>query len=217
MVGLFIYLSLLILLMIITMFFRIKFDVKYSRKKADDLLRVEMTALKGLVRYKAEVPVVDLDRYFLEPILKIEADIEGVVTHPIEDKGMLVKIPLVSEILQKLPTYIKDGLRYYRTYRSALKGLLKSIRCHHLSWSTQIGFDDPANTGIAAGLLWGAKGFFYRVFKSSIGDMTTAPRFNVTPSFTGPCLKLDFHCIFDMRIGHIILAGLKFAKQRFIP
>lgn len=213
MFGLGFYLLLLVFMFIGIMFVRVRFEVEYRRKGRDDHLRVEMTSLGGLVRYSTEVPVVDLDRHFLEPVLKMEADIESVVSHPVEDKGLIVRIP-VAVILSKLPVYMKQGMAYLNRYRSALRKLLRSIRFHHLKWSAEIGLGDPAYTGIATGLLWGINGVAYRIFVSNAGKIEQPPVFSVRPCFNGTCLRLEFHCIFDMRIGHIIIAGLKFVRFR---
>lgn len=215
MLGLGFYFLLLLVGFICMMFLRVRFDVAYLRKDKDDHLKVEMTVLWGLVRYKTEVPVIDLDQYFLKPFLKFEADVEGVVSHPVDEAGMIVKVP-IALILRKLPAYIKNGISYFNHYHTALRRFCRSIRCHRLSWKTMIGLGDPAYTGIVTGTIWGLKGCAYRVFRSNIGAMLKPPEFSVVPCFNDTCLKLDFNCIFDMRIGHIIIAGLQIIKLRYI-
>ncbi|HWI55239.1 MAG TPA: DUF2953 domain-containing protein [Desulfobacteria bacterium] len=216
MTGIIIYLAILSVVFFMTMFLRVRFDVGYRRDGEDDHLKVEMTLLRRLISYKTEIPVVELDKFFLDPVLKVEADIEGVVSDPIADKGMIIKVPIIK-IIRKLPMFIKSGMHYLKRYQEVLYGLLKSIRCYQLKWITQIGLEDPADTGMIIGLIWSVKGFMYRVFQSNVGSMEQKPEFCVIPNFGSSCLKLDFHCIFDMRIGHIIIAGLKFVKLRLKP
>lgn len=214
--GIAIYLFILFAGFVITMFLPIRFEVGYRRDGTDDHLKVEMSMLGRLIRYKTEVPVVELDKFFLEPIIKVEADIENVVNDPIEDKGMVIKIPVI-QLIRKLPVFIKQGLHRLARYKTVLYGLLKTIRCHQLKWTTHIGLEDPADTGLAIGLIWSVKGFFYRVFRSNVGKMENNPELLVIPCFNTNCIRLDFHCIFDMRIGHIIIAGLRFVKLRLKP
>ena len=213
MVGLGFYIILLMAAMAAVMFTRIRFEVAFNRRGTDDYLKIEMRAVGGLIRYKTEVPVLELEKFFVEPIIKMEADIESVVTHPIEDKGMLVKIPLAI-LLKNLPVFIRQGIIHTARYKIVMYRFLKNVRCHHLVWKTEIGLGDPAYTGIISGLLWGVKGFAFSMFRSHIGTMTKPPSFSVLPCFDSTCLKLDFRCIFDLRIGHIITAGLKFVKLR---
>ncbi|MDT3700421.1 MAG: DUF2953 domain-containing protein [Thermincola sp.] len=197
------------------LFVRVRFEVAYQRRGENDHLKVEMTALWGLIRYKTEVPIIDLDQYFLKPFLKFEADIETIVSHPIDEAGMIVKVPVLL-ILRKLPIYIKNGINYFNRYQTALRRFCKAIRCHRLTWTTMIGLGDPAYTGMVSGTVWTLKGYVYRAFRNNIGDMLKQPEFSVIPCFNDTCLKLDFNCIFDMRIGHIILAGLQIIKLRYI-
>lgn len=215
MLGFGFYFVLLLAGLIWLMFLRVRFDVAYYRKGKDDHLKVEMAALGGLVRYKTEVPIIDLDQYFLKPFLKFETDIAGVVSHPVDESGMIVKVP-VLQILRRLPIYLKNGIKYFNHYQTALRRFCKSIRCHRLSWTTIVGLGDPAYTGIVTGTVWGIKGYVYRVFRSNIGSMLRPPEFSVVPCFDDTCFKLDFNCIFDMRIGHIIIAGLQIIKLRYI-
>lgn len=211
MFGLGIYLLLFLVSMAVFMFSRVRFAVAYMRHGKDDHIKVEMSLLKGLIRYKTEVPVIEMKNYFLKPMIKVETDIEGVVSHPVSDKGIIVRIPF-STLLRNLPQLINQGLAYMKQYHSVLGRLLKGIRCHELKWATEIGLGDPADTGIATGLLWAGKGMAYARFRSSIGEITASPSLSVRPCFDCLCLRLDFNCIFDMRIGHIIIAGLNFVK-----
>lgn len=216
MLGLGFYLILLIIGLTASLFIRIRFEVTYTRRSENDHLKVLMSVLGGLIRYRTEVPIMDLDSHFLKPILKMEADIENVASDAIEDKGLVVKMPVVT-MLQNLPAYLIQGLTLLNKYKRALKRLLKTIRCHDLVWRTEIGLQDPANTGVATGMVWAAKGFLFRMFRSNVGKMLNPPTFSVIPSFNCPCLRLDFNCIFDMRIGHIIIAGLQIVKLRYRP
>lgn len=206
--GIVFYISLLILITGALMLIRLRFEVGYRRDGKDDHLSVKMTALKNLVRYTAEIPVIDLNSYLLKPRLKVESDI-GLI----KEKGMIIKVPLLK-ILRNLPDYIKQGIHYIKRYQSVVYTLLKSVRCHELRWTTKLGLKDAADTGIAIGLLWTVKGLLYKIFRSSIGKMENSPQISVVPSFNSSCFILDFHCIFDLRIGHIIIAGLKFVKLR---
>lgn len=215
MLGFGFFVLLLVVGFISMMFVRVRFEVAYHRRGENDHLKVEMTALWGLIKYKTEVPIIDLDQYFLKPFLKFEADIETVVSHPIDEAGMIVKVPVLL-ILRKLPIYIKNGINYFNHYQAALRRFCKAIRCHRLTCTTMIGLGDPAYTGMVSGTVWTLKGYVYRAFRNNVGDMLKQPEFSVIPCFNDTCLKLDFNCIFDMRIGHIIIAGLQIIKLRYI-
>ncbi len=212
MVGIGIFFLVLIIFFVLSMFLRIRFEVEYRRKGPDDNLTVEMAAFNGLFRYQTKVPVMELDRYFLEPVLKMETGTQWVATHPVEDKGLTVKIPVITDVLANLPAYMQQGIRRMQRYQRIFKKFLRYVRCHQFAWTTEVGLGDPADTGLAAGMLWGLKGYFFSAFRSRVGAMLHSPRLAVKPCFECTCFRLDFHCIFDVRIGHIIIAGLNFVK-----
>ena len=206
-----------ILLFILVMFLRLRVEVHFTRKGEDDYLKLQVSMVRGLFRFKTEVPAVDVGRYLLRPVLKVKAGAEGSVSGASVKTGRVMKIPLTLDKLRKLPIYINKALELVDRYKKTLLKLLKKIRFHYLHWTTDIGLGDPADTGIAAGLLWGVKGFLYGLFQNYAGTTGENPKFVVRPCFNAACFRLDFHCIFDMRIGHIIIAGLKIVKTRLSP
>jgi hypothetical protein len=199
------------------MFLKIRFEVRYRRTGQDDYLKVEISVLKGLIRYRTEVPVIELNHCFLRSVLKLETDTAGPVSYPAEDQNKVIKIPITLTVLRKLPFYLEKALAFLRRYRRVFRKLLKSVRIRQVNWTTEIGLGDPAGTGIAAGLLWGIQGYIYKVLQSKVGPVERRPRLLVLPCFDSTCFRLDFHCIFDLRIGHIIIAGLNFVKLRLRP
>ncbi len=212
--GFIIFGGILLIIMAAALFIKVRFDIFFVRKGSNDHLRAEVSLFRGLIRYKAEMPVAEIDINRFKPLVKLETDAEG-VSPPVGEKEKVLKFPL-SELLQHLPKYIKLGIKYLKRYRKALKSLLKSVRFRHLSWKTEIGLGDPANTGIATGFLWAAKGLIYGIVSRNVGKVDSPPIISVLPCYHNPCLRLEFHCIFDLRIGNIIIAGLKFVKCRLI-
>jgi len=208
--------AILFLLFLITiMFLRIRFDVRYKRKGEDDLFELQMTMLRGLVKFKTKIPMVEIESRLIKPMVKVKAEAEAGIPHPVTGKGAIIKIPLLR-IFKDFPHYLKKGLQYFNRYKTVIKKVMRSIRFHYFSWTTQIGLGDPADTGIATGVVWALKGLFFPIINSSLGSMKTPPKLLVQPCFDSRCLWLDFRCIFDIRIGHIIIAGLNIARIRFI-
>ncbi|MBU7005312.1 DUF2953 domain-containing protein [Phosphitispora fastidiosa] len=212
--GFIIFAGVMLIIMAAALFIQVRFEIYFVRQGTNDHLRAEVSLFRGLIRYKAEIPIAEIDINRFKPLVKVKTDAEG-VSPPVGQKAKVLKFPL-SELLHRLPSYIRLGLKYLKRYRKALKGLLKSIRFRHLSWKTEIGLGDPANTGIATGFLWAAKGLIYGVVSRNVGTVDSPPIISIIPCYQHTCLRLEFHCIFDLRIGNIIIAGLKFVKYRFI-
>ncbi len=212
MTGIIIFGGILLISIAAALFVKVRFDIQFVRKGSDDHLKAEISILRGLIRFKAEVPVADIDISRFSQLMKVETNAEG-ISPPVGDKGFNFKVPL-AEILVHLPRHIKMGIQFLRRYRKAINSLLKSVRFRHFSWKTEIGLGDPANTGIATGFLWAVKGVIYGILSRSVGTVENRPQIAVIPCYYNTCLRLEFHCIFDLRIGNIIIAGLNFVKCR---
>lgn len=211
--GFLIYIILLLVIAVIISLLRVRIDVDYRRREQDDNLTVKMSLLRGLIHYKTEVPTIELENRFFIPVLKAASEIEKAAFHPVEEKELKVKIPITLRLLRRLPAIIKEGWQRFDRYNSALYYLFRFIRCRRFYWRTEVGLNDAAYTGIMVGILWAVKSFLYNNFRSKIRIITEKPAISVVPDYFNKKLALDFSCIFDIRLGHIIIAGLNFVRN----
>ncbi|HZK18417.1 MAG TPA: DUF2953 domain-containing protein, partial [Clostridia bacterium] len=77
-----------------------------------------------------------------------------------------------------------------------------------IEWRTDIGMEDAAETGLLAGLLWMLKGVVVSHLRNRSGDIRTNSVV-VVPHYDCAQFATDVNCIFTLRFGHIMLAGLK--------
>lgn len=214
--GFLLYILLLVVIVIFISLLRVRFDVEYHRREQDDNLIVKMSLLRGLIHYKSEVPTIDLEQRFFTPVLKMASEIDKVAFDPVEEKELKVGIPITLRLVRRLPAMLKEGWRRFDRYNSVLHYLFRFVRCRRFYWRTEIGLNDAAYTGIMVGILWGVKSFLYKNFRSKIGFMSERPAIEVVPDYFNNKLALDLSCIFDIRIGHIIIAGLNFVRKMLI-
>lgn len=99
----------------------------------------------------------------------------------------------------------------------ALKFLLRHTKLQEAGWRTTIGLADAFHTAMATRWLWGIKGFLftalYRLFGSSFRYL---PEMVIIPDFNIPTFTTTFKCIFSLRMGYILLAGLKTAINIYL-
>lgn len=214
--GFLLYILLLLVIIICVSLLRVRFDVEYHRREQNDNLMVKMSLLRGLINYKTEVPVIELEQRFFAPVLKMVSELDKVPFAPEEDKQLKVGMPITFRSLRSLPAMLKAGWQRFEQYNSALHYFFRFVRCLRFHWRTEVGLDDAAYTGIVVGIIWGVKSFLYKNFRSKIGFMSERPAIEVVPDFFHKRLALDFNCIFDIRIGHIIIAGLNFVRNALI-
>ncbi len=210
--GFLLYILLVMVICVIVSLLRISFTVDYNRKGQDDNLVVRMSLLQGLIRYKTEVPTIELEQRFFTPALKMAGELEKAALHPIQDKELRLGMPITLELISSLPGMLRAGWERFQRYNSALYYLFRFVRCRRFYWRTEVGFHDAACTGMMVGVLWGIKSFLYNNFRAKIGVMAEKPAILVVPDYFHKKLALDFYCIFDIRIGHIIIAGLNFVR-----
>ncbi|MGB9804524.1 DUF2953 domain-containing protein, partial [Desulfofundulus sp.] len=111
------------------------------------------------------------------------------------------------ELINRVINYIRLGQRVW----PALKFLLKHAELRRLEWRTIIGLFDAACTGIAAGGLWSIKGMVLTALYRLVNRKSALPEVAVVPYFTGSSFGLLIHCIFTIRLGHIMVTAMKLA------
>ncbi|HHW02703.1 MAG TPA: DUF2953 domain-containing protein [Thermoanaerobacterales bacterium] len=98
-----------------------------------------------------------------------------------------------------------------KKYKIAIKVFLKTIKIDKLSISIKFGSMDPAAAGIIAGGIWGFIYFilsaasYYFDFEGTSSEITVSPSFLTTES-----AQIFVKGIIQVRVGHIIIAGLFF-------
>ena len=74
------------------------------------------------------------------------------------------------------------------------------------------GAGDAAVTGSFTGILWALKGNVIGLV-SNYFKLKQQPQIIVEPKFDQLMLNTSFSCIFSFRIGHAILAGIRFVRH----
>jgi hypothetical protein len=93
----------------------------------------------------------------------------------------------------------------YRRFSAFFRRLLEKGRFRQFHWRLFLGTTDDALTGFAVGACWA-------VVESTFSRASEYTRFDfsgvslqVIPSFGEPCFAVDFDCIFETRLHHIII------------
>lgn len=89
--------------------------------------------------------------------------------------------------------------------------LLKQATCELLHINVGLGFAQPYFTAIGAGLAWACLGVVSSCLQSKVRVVfPDKVKYAVSPRFLKPELGLDFWCILKWRLGHIIVATIRF-------
>lgn len=187
-------------------------ELRYRHRDGDDRLTVEVYTVAGLLYYRFEIPLLQVTRERMFPALIIEAELR---------QGLGKKIirqeteKITAEDFLRAVNWrsVRIASRMVTQYGRILDYLIRTISIRAFSWTTRFGLDDPALTGLTTGLLWALKSGLYLRIRRML-RFPGPPRLAVEPFFGGRSLRVDFHCIFASRIGHIIVVGIKL-RQAF--
>lgn len=125
---------LLIVLIIMTILFWPLYIVIDFKKKENNTFNIQLTALKGLIKYKIY-----------------------------NEKKMLERKKQNKNIKNK-EVQIKKYLLYYNQYKKIISFFLRKGSLKKLYWVTSVGTEDAALTGIYTGILWAIKNSIISIF-----------------------------------------------------
>lgn len=207
---------------------KITLRLRYHRRGKDDNLVLDFSLWRGLFNYKFEIPFVKMQagevkttkkgpglgsflRPVLRPAFKFRAEVEGKTGRLIAEKKKKVPVPSPAKLIDMFV----NAIRQFKKYYPVVVFLFERVKLRRFQWQTEIGTGEPSQTGVLVGTAWGLKGFLlslaYRLFSTG----GTKPVIYVSPNFEKACFNTFLDCIFEVRIGYIILTGFKALIVRF--
>ena len=196
--------------------------LKYSRRGSDDRFTLEFSLWRGILRWKLEVPLVEVKKTVSKPDLSKKAFYpfwRRMVPSPafklkaeLEDKsGVLLKESEISAALPGPAGLARAAVRLlkiYETYRGAIHSLVRRIKVLEFSWETEVAGRDPALTGILTGLAWAAKWAVLLPLSRWAGGWGGPLKINVRPGFGGGTPSTVLYCRLEVRFYAVMCAAL---------
>ena len=220
------YITIIILFLLVALVVMpLRVRITYHRQGVNDKITLEMSLWK-LPKYKLNTSLVDLQTGKDSSDVKFKSKNKksGFITRilvttlasfprkgdNLEDGDFTLKIPHnLREVKQIVTKFHQDYQRYWPFFRY----LLNRTQCRKLHWRTKIGFADAALTGWITGALWTIKSMLVgKIF--SLVSPPQCPVVMVQPEFNEKQFALDFDCIFEVRMGHIMVTGIKLALRK---
>jgi hypothetical protein len=201
-------LAILLLIVLIGIIFitKVKIFLDFYHGNDNDHLKITVKAWGGLIKYKVDIPVIKIDDN--SPTIVAEEKIE---TGPNggsqkEKTAQVDKTDFINSVndFKQLVVHV-SGLH------KIIRNFIRKITIRQLEWHTMIGIGDAAATGVIAGATWAVKGSLIGVL-SHYMKLRDMPVMSITPNFQHAITITSFKCIFQVRVGHAILAGIKLVK-----
>lgn len=197
---------LFILLVIIILITKVKIFLDYFHGNDNDHLKVTIKAWGGLLKYKVEIPVIKIDDN--SPTLIAEEKVQsGPGEKETKEKTSQVD---KNDLLTSLSDF-RHLLAHIAGFHKIVRSFLAKVTVRNIEWHTMVGVGDAAATGVLTGAFWAVKGGIIGII-SSYMKLKEMPIMSITPSFQYAVSITSFKCMFQVRVGHAILAGIKMVK-----
>lgn len=198
-------------------FLPVSFHLHYHCRGKDDHFVLELR-LSKLYIFRYEIPsMVWEGTAGLNQKILTAAEGFGFEENCTQEKRMGIDAYLANllEIGRALKKYGLGGTFFYfflpekyRRWVTVEERFERKGRFNRFVWRTVLGGAEPAVLGPTTGLCWGAKGVIVG-FLANEYRFKKPPRIMVVPNFREKNWETMLDCIFEIKLGHIIVAGIK--------
>ena len=200
-------LSILLFLFILIIITKLTILVNYYHHNDNDDLRVEFRVWFGLIKYKINVPLIKIDDDSPSVVVKSHSHMGNTAAENPEHKvNQMTKKDMQTNFKKT-----KELLEKVVNLQVIVRKFFQKVTIKKLEWDSFIGVGDAAYTGMATGALWAVKGSIVGLLSHYL-RLQEMPHLSVTPHFQAAVIQTRITCMFQFRIGHAILAGLKLIK-----
>jgi hypothetical protein len=199
----------LLFLFILIIFTKLTIFVNYFHHNDNDNLTIEFRIWFGLIKYKKNLPLIKIDDN--SPSLVAKSNSQTGNSSNEEKKSEHNVHQIGKDDLMKTLKNTKEFIQRVFQLNIIVRKFFEKVSVKQFEWHTMIGVGDAAQTGIIAGAIWTLKGSIVGLLSHYL-KLKQMPNLSVTPQFQLALIQTRLSCIFQFRIGHAILAGLKLIK-----
>lgn len=106
------------------------------------------------------------------------------------------------------------GLKIWNRANLFFTRISGRIRVTKLNMYTEIGLVDAAQTALSVGVFWSLLGILYGRMAAVFNMSKTQKKISVVPNYQGNgVLLIDYTCIFEFRLGHIIIIMIQVLRN----
>lgn len=203
----------------------VRFYICYTNQGIDDHFMLEMSVLR-IFKWRREVTLIRprLEQWGIFIRAEKERDIPADKRE--REKSGNVRFDQMAGALLSLRKRLQMyGLgatllslflpMKYRNYLTVIEELEHKGRFKQFDWQTHFGMNDAAQTAIGLGTVWGVVGQIMGFLQNRY-RFICRPKLAVIPEFGRSVLDTRLVCIFELRMGHIIRAGLREFGRRIL-
>lgn len=175
---------------------------EFLRKNENDHFLVQLRALRGLVRYRVEIPIVRFTGDSVE--FRHEKSNSFTVGQSRNEGQHRIGVETVMRKIEQA----RMLLRYTDHFTSWLRQSLSYVRITAWQWETSVGTGDAAWTAVTTGMIWSAQTGLLGLL-SQFARLAAQPQTTVQPVFNQTYFSTEWRCIAKISLGKAIFAGLQ--------
>ncbi|WP_243386046.1 DUF2953 domain-containing protein [Bacillus kexueae] len=201
--------SLVIVVGIIILLFtsKLKITFDFLHDGDNDHIKIKFRTLIGLVRYTIDIPLIKVDKENQSIVLKEKKGAGSEGKQQSKDRTKISP----QDILDSLHD-VNELARHVIGLHAIVRQFMRKVQIKRFEWHTHFGVGDAAHTGMLIGVAWSLKGLVLQCLTRYM-KLTDSPRITVTPDFYRMVSNTSLQCMISFRLGHAILAGLRFIKH----
>ncbi|WP_342432584.1 DUF2953 domain-containing protein [Neobacillus sp. FSL H8-0543] len=203
---LYIALFIFLFLLLIIIFTKLTIFINYYHHNDNDDLKIEFRVW-GIIKYKLKIPLIKIDDNSPSLVIKGNTQMGEAPENQSETKAKKI-------VPEDVISYLKDAkeiIQHIVGMNVIVRKFMRKVTVKQFEWHSLIGVGDAALTGMISGAVWTLKGSIVGILSHYL-RLKEMPNLSVTPHFQFAILQTHLTCIFQFRIGHAILAGLKLIK-----
>lgn len=195
-----------VIIMIITS--SLKIDFRVTKNNKDNKFIIKIKLLYGLIKLKKELGSLK--------VTKKKKEVDGNIDEDLEIKmknDSSIKYDGYTDFIN-IRKKVEESIKITKKYKSLINYSIEKINFNTVFWKTEVGFQDAAVTGMATGIINILKSNVFAIFNNS-KNKPNSIHFKIIPHFKKQILNTYIHCIFTLKIGYIIIAGLKYLRIKY--
>lgn len=185
----------------------VKICIQVFKKKSDNYIRIKMVFFE-ISKVVFEISEIKFIIENFIPVLSLKYNL-NIRNDEISKSKKIIVSPLKVKykIITKRLEYIYKYPDNFK--KTIIRCLSKFIVLSDFIFNITFGSENAAFTGILAGQIWCAAYILLRIFSTYTNLDYSNVKVNINPVFASQePLEIEMNCIFQARVGHIIIASL---------
>lgn len=197
-----IVLSVLLIGMFLILYSNLVIRFGFRKHNKDNSIIVSITGLYGIFKYTKRISNIDL--------VKVGRNISALKTSTrtmVDKEDKLIDHDESTHSIYDVKEIIDNYRDIYIKYGPPIKKVKEKLVFNNISWYTEVGTEDAAETAVIVGALWAIKASVISLVVENYDFSDVS--INIVPNYNVSTFETTINCIFSVKLGYIINADIR--------